>query len=60
MLKSIALIYTVMLNGYNQWINNLLGGKSIETSVLLSVLLALKMPLNKYQKIYTVCVLFVH
>ncbi len=53
MLKLIALIYTVMLNGYNQWLN--IKKKKdqfpIETSVvLLSVILAFieKMPLDKY------------
>ncbi len=52
MLKLIGLNYTVMLNGYSQWLN--IKGEIffIETSVvLISVMLAFnhkKMPLKKY------------
>ncbi len=52
MLKLIAVNYTVMLNGYSQWLNIKGGNNFIETSVvLISVMLAFnhkKMPLKKY------------
>ncbi len=64
MLKLIALNYTVMLNGYRQWLNIRGENSFIETLVVLvSVILAFshkkKMPLNQYKK-YAVFTLFVH
>ncbi len=63
MLKLIAVNYTVILNGYIQWLNIKGENNFIETSVvLISVMLAFnhkKVPLKKYKK-YTVFMLFVH
>ncbi len=64
MLKLIALNYTVMLNGYSQWLNIREKNNFIETSVLLvSVILAfshkkvaIKQILNIYC-LYDVCTL---
>ncbi len=61
MLKSIALNYTVMLNGYSQWLN-IREKNKFTLIVFISVMLAFnrkKMPLKKYKK-YTVFMLFVH
>ncbi len=64
MLKLIALNYTVMLNGYSQWLN--IKGKNnfIETSVvLISVMLAFnhKDAIKEILKIYClyVCTLYI-
>ncbi len=62
MLKLISLNYTVMLNGYSQWLN--IRGKNyfIETLVVLvSVILAYnqkKMPLNK--NTLSLCCLYIN
>ncbi len=66
MLKLIALNYTVMLNGYSQWLN--IKGKNnfIETSVvLISVMLAInhkKDAIKEILKIYCLlcCLYIVH
>ncbi len=65
MLKLISLNYTVMLNGYSQWLN--IRGKNyfIETLVVLvSVILAYnqkKMPLNKQTKnTLSLCCLYIN
>ncbi len=62
MLKLIALNYTVLLNGYIQWLNIKKRKKiprdiSIGSRITPSVIK--KMPLNKYKK-YTVFMLFLH
>ncbi len=60
-LPLIAFNYTVMLNGYSQWLN-IKRKKLFHRDILISVMLAFnhkKMPLKKSKK-YTVFVLFVH
>ncbi len=63
MLKLIAVNYTVMLNGYSQWLN--IKGKNnvIETSVvLISVMLAFnhkKDAIKEILKIYCLCCLYI-
>ncbi len=63
MLKLIALNYTVMLNGYSQWLNIKEKNNFIETSVvLISVMLAFNHKKDAIKEIlkYTVFMLFVH
>ncbi len=66
MLKLIAVNYTVMLNGYSQWLN--IRGKKLFCRGISSIGISdtglqskkkKKLPLNKYYK-YTVFMLFVH
>ncbi len=66
MLKLIAVNYTVMLNGYSQWLN--IKGKNyfIETSVvLISVMLAINHKTDAIKEIlkiyclYVVCTLYI-
>ncbi len=63
MLKLIALNYTVMLNGFSQWLN--IKGKNyfIETSVVLisgMPSIIKKMPLKKYKNILYLCCLYIN
>ncbi len=63
MLKLIAVNYTVILNGYIQWLNIKGENNFIETSVvLISVMLAFnhkKVPLKKYKNILSLCCLYI-